>query len=50
MDVKVALVNETALKLVTIEIKLYINQRLYEKGALTEELYMRAKELILRDG
>jgi len=41
-------VNENALKLVIIEIKLYINQKLYQKGALTEEMYTKAKELILK--
>lgn len=42
-------VNEHALKSAIIEIKLFVNRRLYEKGALTEEMYMRAKELILKD-
>ena len=42
-------VNEVALKLAIIEIKLNINQKLYQKGILTEEMYTRAKELILKD-
>ena len=42
-------VNEEALKLAIIEIKLHINQKLYQKGALTEEMYTRAKELILQE-
>jgi uncharacterized protein YqgQ len=31
-----------------IEIKLHINKRLYEKGLITEEMYTRAKEIILK--
>ena len=31
-----------------IEIKLHINKRLYEIGLITEEMYNRAKELILK--
>ena len=42
------MVNEDALKLVVIEIKLHVNQKLYEKGAITEEMYTRAKEMILK--
>jgi hypothetical protein len=42
-------VNEVALKLVMIEVKLHINQKLYQKGAITEEMYTKAKELILKD-
>jgi len=41
--------NETAMKLLIIEIKLHINQKLYQKGAITEEMYVRAKDLILKD-
>jgi len=41
--------NETAMKLLIIEIKLHINQKLYQKGAITEEMYTRAKDLILKD-
>jgi hypothetical protein len=31
-----------------LEIKLYINQQLYNKGAITEEMYMKAKERIIK--
>jgi hypothetical protein len=31
-----------------IEIKLYINQQLYNKGAITEEMYIKAKERIIK--
>ena len=41
-------INEAALKLAIIEIKLHINRKLYQKGALTEEMYTRAKEMILK--
>jgi hypothetical protein len=30
------------------EIKLSVNQRLFEQGYLTEEIYTKAKELILK--
>jgi hypothetical protein len=42
-------VNEHAMKLFVIEIKLHINQKLYQRGVLTEEMFTRAKELILKD-
>jgi hypothetical protein len=42
-------VNENAVKAAIIEIKLYINRKLYQKGALTEEMYNKAKELILKE-
>jgi hypothetical protein len=32
-----------------VEIKLHINKRLYELGLITEEMYTRAKEFILKD-
>lgn len=32
-----------------IAIKMSVNQRLYEKGVLTEEMYTRAKDIILKD-
>lgn len=41
-------INEDAVKAAIIEIKLHINQKLYQKGVLTEEMYNKAKELILR--
>jgi len=31
-----------------IAVKLHINQRLFEKGHITEEMYIKAKEIILR--
>jgi len=51
MDIKCdMLVNETALGLAIVEIKLHVNQKLYQKGILTEEMYTKAKELILKGG
>jgi len=51
MDIKCdALVNESALELAIVEIKLHVNQKLYQKGVLTEEMYTKAKELILKGG
>jgi|GEM_PF-2123495 len=41
-------VDEAALDLVVIEIKLFVNQKLYNKGAITQEMYARAKEMILK--
>lgn len=41
-------INENALKLAIIEIKLYVNRRLFEKGVLTKELYMKANDFILK--
>jgi len=41
-------VDKAALDLVVIEIKLFVNQRLYNKGAITQEMYTRAKEMILK--
>ena len=32
----------------TQAIKLSINRRLFEKGCITEEMYIRAKELIIK--
>ena len=42
-------INEDAVNLAIVEIKLYINHRLYSKGALTEEMYTKAKDIILKD-
>ena len=42
------IVNEDALGLVVIEIKLHVKQKLYNKGVITEEMYTRAKEVILK--
>lgn len=33
---------------VEIAIKLFINEKLYRRGAITEEMYERAKPVILR--
>lgn len=41
-------VNEYAVKLVIIEVKLHVNQRLFEQGFITEEMYTKAKEIILK--
>jgi len=41
--------NESAMQLLITEIKLHVNQKLYQKGAITEEMYTRAKDLILKD-
>ena len=41
-------INEDALGLIVVEIKLHVNQKLYNKGVITEEMYARAKELILK--
>ena len=39
---------QEAMTALTIEIKLSINNSLFEKGYITEEMYTRAKELILK--
>jgi len=41
-------INEEKVKTAIIAIKLSINQRLYNMGALTEEMYTRAKDIILK--
>jgi len=41
------MINQEKLHEVEIEIKLHINQRLYEKGLITEEMYAQAKNYIL---
>ena len=41
-------INEAALKLAIIEIKLAVNRKLYERKGITEEMYLKAKELILK--
>lgn len=30
------------------EVKLHVNRRLYQKGVITEEMYVKAKEIILK--
>jgi len=36
-----------AIKELDTQIKLHINQRLFEKGLITEEMYEKAKNMIL---
>ncbi|MCL2499155.1 MAG: hypothetical protein FWE90_02340 [Defluviitaleaceae bacterium] len=33
---------------VETEVKLHVNRRLYQKGVITEEMYVKAKEIILK--
>lgn len=40
--------NEASLKSAEAEIKLHINTKLYEKGVITYDMYIKAKELILK--
>lgn len=40
--------NENALKLAIVEIKLQVNRKLYEKKIITEEMFAKAKELIVK--
>ncbi len=40
--------DEAAVKLVMVEVKLHINQRLFEQGYITEEMYTKAKDIILK--
>ena len=42
------IVNEVSKKEVILEIKLFVNQCLYEKGYITEEMFRKAKEIILK--
>ena len=35
------------IKEIEMELKLHINKRLYEKGLITEEMYIKAKKIIL---
>ena len=41
--------NKDAVEAVVVEIKLHVNNRLYQQGAITEEMYTRAKEAILKE-
>jgi replicative DNA helicase len=41
-------IDEAAMKRAIIEIKLAVNQSLYAKKAITEEMFQKAKEMILR--
>lgn len=40
--------DKEAVKIVIIEVKLHVNQRLFEQGYITEEMYTKAKEIILK--
>ena len=40
--------NREALRLLYREIKLHINRKLYERGAITEEMYAKAGEWIMK--
>jgi len=40
--------NSEAMSALLIEIKLSINCRLFEQGHITEEMYSKAKELIIK--
>ncbi len=42
-------VDKAAEKEFIIAIKLHINQILFDRGHITEEMYVRAKELILKN-
>ena len=41
-------INEDVVTKAVVEIKLCVNRRLRERGVITEEMYERAKELILK--
>ena len=38
---------KSAVKKLEIELKLHINKKLYEKGLITEEMYIKAKQMII---
>lgn len=40
--------NQDVLKLVIVEVKIHVNRRLFEQGYITEEMYTKAKEIILK--
>ena len=40
--------NNPAMNALLVEIKLSINRRLFEKGYITEEMYIKAKEIIIK--
>ena len=40
--------NEQAMNTFLVEVKLSINHKLFEKGHITEEMYVKAKELIIK--
>lgn len=39
---------ETAMRDFELELMLLVNERLYEKGSITDEMYIKAKALILK--
>lgn len=41
-------VDNNTKKMIEMEVKLHINQRLYEEGIITEEMYYKAKEIIIK--
>ncbi len=41
-------VNQEKMKALEREIMLFVNQKLYEKGHITEEMYHKAKDEFLR--
>jgi len=41
-------VDDKAMNDFFIVIKLHINQKLFEKGYITEEMFIRAKDMIIR--
>ena len=45
MDTKV---KNDAMNALVAEIKLSVNHRLYEQGYITEEMYSKAKEIIIK--
>ncbi|MCL2580222.1 MAG: hypothetical protein FWE32_09380 [Oscillospiraceae bacterium] len=40
--------DQNALSALLIEVKLSVNRRLFEKGRITEEMYIKAKERIIK--
>lgn|GEM_PF-1658239 len=40
-------IQETAMKQLETEVKLCINKQLYEEGLITEDMYIKAKNIIL---
>lgn len=37
------------LQIIDVEVKLYVNQRLFEKGHISEEMYTKAMLIILKE-
>ena len=48
MDKNVTIEHKTAMRDLEIELMLLVNDRLHEKGNITTEMYIKAKELILK--